>query len=1048
MDSKQELEMLKFWKQIKLLDLLSAKNKRNKKFFLLDGPPYANNVPHVGHIRNTVYKDAVIRQKFMQGFNVFFQPGFDTHGLPVENIVEHELKLTSKKDIESIGADKFVAKCKELATINKDLWLEVYDKLGSWYGWKAPYLTYDNSYIESGWWTFKKMWDNALVYEGKRPVFWCPRCETSLAGYEVTDSYKVVSDPSIYIKFPVRGKANEFLLAYTTTPWTLISNVAVVAHPEEDYVKADTSNGILILAKKRLDLLAELGIAYRVLDEFKGKALDQLEYEPLINVEQQNELRKVPRALKVYLSMPLLKERIGSKVAAKLGVEAGDLYEHFVNVSEGTGLVHCAPGHGKTDNEVGKHYQLPELSPLDNEAKFTSEAGKYSGKFVKAADKEIIEDLEKNGRLLHFGKIEHSYPLCWRCKSPLIFRMSTQWFLKIEPIKKKMIAENEKVNWLPHFAFERFKNWVENAEDWNISRQRYWGIPIPIWHCSKCNNKKIIGSFEELKKNSVEEIGGNFDLHNASSVYFKCACGNAMERVKDIFDVWYDSGIAPWAFLGYPFKNKELFEGLYPTDRINESQDQIRGWFYSLMFCGVAAFGKAPYLSVSMPGWVVDDKGEKMSKSLGNVVYAKDAINELSADVLRFYMFWDIAPYELQRFSKEIAKKEVGKFFNVFVNLSRLLLDADKIDSGIDVSLIEDKWIISRLNSVVREFNTHFDKFEYHVCGRELHNFILNDVSRTYIQLVRGRIDDGDETPLRILNEIILVTCRSLVPISPFTAESVYQSLKKLNKLKESVHLEDWPKEGSSDKELELRMDAAGEIIKGVLAARDKAQIGLKWPLKEVIITGDARILDACQELEEVIKRQCNVKEISIRNEFGAKKKVKADYEKLKEFGELAPIIISRIVIESAGSIMEHLEKEGKYRMKANNMEVWLRKEHFIIEDDLPKIYEKADILNGKVFINKERTEGLDAEGYARELVRRVQNGRKKLGLTKKDGIILAVKTEDYLVELLKKHEDYIKKKCGAKSLKISEEGPVRKLEFNEKDKIKNFDVEIWVGKG
>src|SRR3989344_6024676 len=533
--SEVEEEIRKNWKKINLLKKLEKKNEKGDNYFLLDGPPYANFVPHVGHIRNTVFKDLNIRLAFMKGKNVFFQPGFDTHGLPVENMVEKNLKLKSKKDIEKLGINKFTAECKRHAATNKDLWMKVYDLLGSWYSWKEPYLTYENYYLESGWWTFKKLWERDLIYEGKKAVTWCPRCETALAGYEVT------------------------------------------------YVKVETAKGKLILAEAGLKLLEEFEIGYKVLSKFRGVELDGVKYESIIKVPVQDELDKNPNAHKIYMSIPILKERVASKVAAKKDVgESRDVFEDFVSTDEGTGLVHVAPGHGSTDNEVGKYYNFPSPSPLDNECKYTSEAGIFEGAFVKEADEEIIELLVKDNKMIYHSTQEHKYPVCWRCKSPLIFRMSNQWFLNIDKVREKMLNENVKVNWLPNYAKERFETWVNNAVDWCISRQRYLDIPIPLWKC-ECGNIKVIESFEDLKKNAVEKVEKDFDLHNASRIHLKCKCGKKMERINDIFDVWFDSGIAPWASLGYPFKNKKLFESNFPVNRINESQDQIRGWFYSLM---------------------------------------------------------------------------------------------------------------------------------------------------------------------------------------------------------------------------------------------------------------------------------------------------------------------------------------------------------------------------------------------------------------------------------------------------------------------------------
>ena len=851
-----EKEIAEYWRKINLLEKINEKNKNGEGYFLLDGPPYANDIPHVGHIRNTVYKDFCLRLAQMKGFNVLFQPGFDTHGLPVENKVEKELNLKSKKDIGKLGVAKFTAACKKLAITKKNVWLDVYAQLGSWYSWKEPYLTYDNSYIEAGWWAFKKIWDKGMVYEGKKPVFWCPLCETALAGYEVTDSYVMKRDPVIYIKFKVRDK-DEYLFVFTTTPWTLFGNVAVVAHPDEDYVKVETAKGVLIIAKKRLELLTELEIGYKILDEFKGDKLDGLKYEPLIDAPIQKELEKDDKALRVYMSIPILKERVSSKMGIKKeGVVGGDVFEDFVSVEDGTGLVHTAPGHGKTDHEIGHHYKMPAVSPLDDECKFTDEVGdRFKGRFVKEADSDIIKLLEETDRMIYHSMAEHKYPVCWRCKSPLIFRMSEQWFLKIP--RDRMLELNEDVKWMPEFAGERFATWIANAEDWNISRQRYWGIPIPIWKC-ECGEVKVIGSKKELG------VDDDFDLHNVNEIKLKCGkCDSEMERINDIFDVWYDSGISPWASLGYPSNNEEVFKKFYPVSRVNESQDQIRGWFYHLMFCSAATFDSKPFKTVSMPGWVVDEKGDKMSKSEGNVIWAKDGLGEFGADSIRFYYMWDIAPYDLQRFNKKIIKSEVYRIFNVLWNLHFYLKNSCDEIADVKVEEVEDKWILSKLNSLIRDYDKNLEDFEYHIALRGIADFILNDLSREYIQIVRERVDRKDKAVFYVLNEVLFSVLKLLAPVTPFISEKIFLDLCKHFRLdKESVHMEDWPisDEKKIDNNLEEAVKYVKPFVQEVLFKREKEKLNVRWPLPSVKIVCDNP--DHVRLLESVLKKQFNSKKI------------------------------------------------------------------------------------------------------------------------------------------------------------------------------------------
>jgi isoleucyl-tRNA synthetase len=1033
------------WRKIKLLELLEKKNASGDPFFLLDGPPYANNVPHVGHVRNTVFKDLYIRLAFMKGKNVLFQPGFDTHGLPIENMVEKQLDLKSKKDIEKLGIDKFVTLCKERAVENKDLWLKVYDKLGSWYSWKKPYITFENNYIESAWWSFKKLWDKGMVYEGKKPVFWCPHCQTALAGYEATDSYKNVSDPLIFIKFKIKNSKDDYLLVFTTTPWTLPSNVAVVAKADEIYVKVQTAKGNLILAKERLIVLEELDMEYKIIEEFKGEHLNGMEYESILDVPSQQALVKNPSALKVYMSVPILKERVASKVQAKKGVTTGDIFEHFVSVNDGTGLVHCAPGHGKSDNEVGKIYSLPEISPLDDECKFTDEVGKYKGRFVKEADVDIIEELRNTGKLLYSSQIEHSYPLCWRCKSPLIYRMSNQWFLKVEPIKEKMLEANEKINWQPDFAQERFRSWVANAEDWNFSRQRYWGIPIPIWK-GESGEMKVIGSIKELEDAAGKKLPKDFDLHLASSVILKDKNGKEMHIVKDIFDVWYDSGSAPFAAFHYPFENKELFEEHYPVSRINEAQDQIRGWFYSLMFLGIGVFDKEPYEIVSMPGWVVDKLGDKMSKSKGNYISAESAIDNFGADNLRFYYCWDIDPSSLQKFNQDTLKVEVSKVHNILWNLHKLLIMEAVAQKSTDKEFVlcknmndlelntEDKWILSRLASTIKNSLKYMDDFKLHMAGREIYEFIINDFSRTYAQTIRDRLSD-DNVALSVLNKCIFDISRLMASISPHTTEMIYQDLKENfeasgiidYEFKESIHLELLPGEGHElahmgdmiDEELETNFKFSMNVIGAILAARDKAQIGIRWSVREVIIDStDEKIIDAVRELKDVILNSANIKNLVFKKmDLGVNFKV--NYKELgKAFGQETSNV-AELITSKKDELTKHIKK-GEETFNFHGHE--LKNSFFEIQLICPEGFAMGEFKEGMVFLKTVHDKSLEGEGYVREVTRRVQILRKNMNLNKQDRIELIIETQDKeLREYVSKEEDFISSKVGAYSLDIVE---------------------------
>lgn len=1048
------------WRKINLLNLLQKKNEKGEPYFLLDGPPYANNIPHIGHIRNTVYKDFYIRRAFMQGKNVLFQPGFDTHGLPIENMVEKKLNLKSKKDIEVLGIKKFCDTCKENAANFKDDWMRTYDKLGSWYSWKEPYLTYNNDYIESIWWSFKQLWDKGMVYEGKKPVFWCPKCETALAGYEATDKYTDVQDPLIIVKFKVKNTEKDYLLVFTTTPWTLPANVAVVAKEDEDYVKVQTSEGNLILAKNLISLLDEIKIEHKVVEEFKGKKLDGLRYESVVDVPAQKELEKNPNALRVYMSIPILKERVASKIQSKKGVESKDLFEHFVSVNEGTGLVHCAPGHGKTDNLVGKHYNLPEVSPLDDQCKFTDQAGKYEGKFVKSADSEIMDDMKKKGVLLYAAKLTHSYPLCWRCSSPLIFRMSNQWFLKTDMIKDDMLRFNEEVNWQPDFAQERFRSWVANAEDWNFSRQRFWGVPIPIWK-SDDGELFVAGSKKDLENKLGKNLDEDFDLHTISGLKLKSDSGKDLKAIGDIFDVWFDSGSAPFAAFHYPFENKEIFEKHYPVDRINESQDQIRGWFYSLMFCGVATFGKAPYKTISMPGWVVDKDGEKMSKSLGNFVGAEEAMEKFGADNVRFYYCSDIDPSSLAKFNPDTVKQEAGRFHNTLWNLHKLLVTQVQAEAALknDFKIIsdlgkeklevEDEWILSKLSSMIYNVKQYYKNFRLHLAGREISDFVMNDLSRTYVQLVRERLDD-DKLPLSIIHYSLLNSLRILAPISPFVSDEIYYNFKEhiseysdYNYL-DSIHLELLP--GTDKNELvildkfkksflEESFVYLLDAVSAVLAARDNASIGIRWPVKDIIVETSDDVKVHLKKLESVLLRFVNAKSVNFKK-GPSKIEIKVNFRNLgkafgQETGDVATVIKEKeqIIKEKIGSG----EKEfmiGPYKLISDYFEVSV----------LPaEGYSMGEFKSGKAFIKSELDEDMMPEGFSREIVRRIQMLRKNMNLQKKDRIELSVEADDDLLKMISPFSESLKEKVGANALHLGK--AIFKHDEILEDKVKSKNV-------
>jgi len=1003
-----------WWEKERVPQKIVALQPKKKKFYLLDGPPYVNQIAHVGHVKTTAVKDIWSKFKAMQGFNSWFQPGFDTHGLPIETMVEKELGVTTKKEIEEdIGVDKFIEACRQKAEGNEKAWLALYRMLGGWRGYVDPYLTYKNYYIESAWWTTKQLWQKGMLVRGEKAIHWCPRCETALSGYEVTDSYAEVKDPSLYVKFPVRGKKNEFLVIWTTTPWTLLSNVAIAVHPEEYYLKVRLKgeNEILILAEKRADAVLKelLRRDYEIVEKFLGRELEGLRYEPVFDIPLQKKLRGQDNAHVVVLSLPVMKGKAYKHEKMEAGKKTKGEFKEFVTMEEGTGLVHTAPGHGAEDNAIGLHYKLALVSPVNEQGKFTEESGEFKGITTSGATKMVVEKLEKKNFLLHFGWSSHTYPLCWRCKTPLIFRLSKQWFFLVDPIKEKMIRENKKIRWLPEFGRERFHNWLENAVDWNVSQQRYWGIPLPVWICESCGAMEVVGSVDELRKKAATKLPKDKDLdlhkHVVDKIELECGnCREKMRRVPDTMNVWFDSGISTWASLGYPFQNKELFERLLPADLICESQDQIRGWFYSLMFCGVAAFGSSPYRSVCLMGWVLDEKGEKMSKSLGNVVWADDALKKLGADILRMYYCWEVAPWEVQNFSYKTAE-EIRRALNILWNsyaffttyADSFMTYADSSTTYVDGRFsdrlaglkAEDRWLLSRVSTLIEEVTDHIENFEFHHAGRKLVSFIVNELSRFYIKLIRDRVwvtekGESKDAALSTLHYALSTIAKLLAPITPFIAEEIYQNLVVNfdEKAPKSVHLAEWPKSDKRliDKDLEEMVAMAQKIIDASFAARQQAHLKLRWPIRQVVVVAGEeeyeKVVAAVKELKELLKFMCNAKDVSAvtnkpKGEFS---EVKFDY--------------------------------------------------------------------GSVLTDKKLDEQLREEAMLRELVREVQSLRKQNKFDVKEMISLSLSSDEKTNIVLKKFEKELKKEVGASKIVFGKlKGKYKgKIELEEKVVELGFD--------
>lgn len=805
---------------------------RKKLFSFLEGPPTANAPPGIHHLEVRTFKDIINKFKYMKGYAVPRKGGWDTHGLPVEVQVEKKLNLASKKEVIEYGMEKFIKECRESVFSNIKDWENSTKELGYWIDLENAYKPLDNNYIESVWWSLKEIYNKKLLYEGFKVVPYCPRCGTTLSSHEVSQGYKDVKEDSVYIAFKIKEK--EYILAWTTTPWTLFGNVALAVNPKLDYIKVELEDGDkLILGKERLTALKG---NYKVVEEFKGKDLIGVKYEPLYDIKE-------------------LQNNNSHKVIS------GD----FVTIEDGTGVVHTAGMYGEDDYEICKENKMPLVHTVGTDGKFNELVPDFAkGRFVKSVDKDIIEDLKKRHLLVKVEKIEHPYPYCWRCYSPLIYYAINSWFIAVTKLKNKMIKNNSKINWYPeHIKEGRFGKWLEGIKDWNLSRTKFWGTPLPIWRCD-CGKEEIIGSVKELKDKSTTQFE-EYDLHRPwiDNIKLKCECGKEMTRIPDLIDVWYDSGAASFAQFHYPFENKEEFEKRFPYDFIAEAIDQTRGWFYTLHAIATMLFNKQAYKNVICAGHIVDENGEKMSKSKGNIIKPQEIIDKVGIDAVRLEFCMSDAGSQ-KRFSESLVKEQVLPFLNVLSNCKTFYLQAE--DEKLKENNIEDKWIISRLNTTLKDVGQDLENYCLDKAVEKIINFAVNDFSRTYIKMTRDREDTK-----KILGEVLKKISLVLAPFAPYISEDLHQIFDK-----KSVHLSLWPKPELKkiDKTLEENFGTILKIIEIGLRERDKAQIGLKWPLAKATIKTPIEIT---KELEEIICRQLNVKKLEITKEEKAEINVELD---------------------------------------------------------------------------------------------------------------------------------------------------------------------------
>jgi isoleucyl-tRNA synthetase len=1017
--AKSEEEILHWWKTSGAYEKTKKRLLRRPKFYFLDGPPFVTNAPHVGTAWNKTLKDVVIRFWRMKGYNVHDQPGYDCHGLPIEVMVEKKLNLTSKKDIENVlGIDQFIAESKKYAVDNIEIQTKVFQDLGIWMDWDHPYVTYFDSYIESVWWTIKQAEKKHLLYKGLKVVHWCPHDETALAGYEVTDEYRNIRDNSIFVKLPLVNKPREFLLIWTTTPWTLPANLGVMVHPDEIYAIVEQDGERLTIGKARV--AAVMGDKpYRVIDEFAGRKLEGTSYVP-----------------------PLLDET-GAKTGGKLHRVV--LSREHVIMTDGTGLVHMAPGHGEEDFEVGQRNGLPILSPVDPSGRFTSEAGKYAGVYVRDANEIIIKDLENKKLLFRQETIEHSYPHCWRCKTPLILRASNQWFIKVTLLKDKMFHESKKVRWVPEWAgSKRFRDWLDNARDWVISRQRYWGTPLPVWTCQECGEHTVVASRKELQEIAIKPPK-NFDLHRngVDLIQTKCKkCGGTAKREPDVLDGWLDSGAASWASLEYPSLPIE-FRSWWPADSILEGHDQTRGWFYYQLVSSVLVRNKSPFKSVLVHGFTTDEKGERMSKSKGNFVSPEDVTGKYGRDVLRFYTLQSTV-WEDFRFSwsaAESTSRDLQIIWNVYA-FATLYMSLDKFQpekwtiQRLSRSLhLEDRWLLSRTERLVKEATEHMENMEFHLAARALREFVIEDLSHWYVRLVRRRfwLEKNSQDKLAayaVLYHALKNWLTLAAPMIPFATETIHRDSFRSAETKrhESVHMNPWPgfEKRRINKTLEEEMRIVQHVSEAVASARQSKKIKLRQPVSTILVVSDKPVVKrTIRSLRDILLQQTNSKEVKLvgitEEERLKKLVVEPNYRGIgPNFKREANRVAESLRSQDGRTLMRAFKENGHFTMNIDGADYKITENMVLLKEQMPENHAAGTFDEGRVYVDLTIPDSLVREGFIREITRRFQEMRKRLDLPVDAFVDAFVSVSDpERIEWLEDEKEFLMEEVRAKNLLI-----------------------------
>lgn len=1003
----REHAISEYWKEIDLLSKSVETRDPKKPYVFYEGPPTANGKPGIHHVMARTLKDLTCRYKTMEGYQVKRKAGWDTHGLPVEIEVEKKLNLKNKQDIEKYGLEAFNEKCRESVFQYEKQWRDMTERMAFLIDMDDPYITLDNDYIESVWWILDKFFKEGLIYEGHKILPYCSRCGTGLATHEVALGYQEIKTETVTVKFKLKGKENEYFLAWTTTPWTLPSNVCVTVNPKETYIRAKKDDEIFYLAKSLADRTLGEG-EYEILETLSGSDMEYMEYEQLI---------------------PFIDVK-GKAFYVTLG--------DYVTTEDGTGIVHSAPAFGEDDYNTGLKYNLPVVNPVSETGTFLETI--WEGKFVIDADKDIIQWLRENDKLFKKEKMEHNYPHCWRCGTPLLYYAKPSWYIEMTKLKDKLIENNNGVNWFPEFVGEkRFGNWLENLNDWAISRSRYWGTPFPIWRCNDCGHIDSVGSRKDLVERAIEDIKEDeIELHRpyVDNVHLKCSdCGGVMTREKDVVDVWFDSGAMPFAQHHYPFENKEnFFEELFPADFICEGIDQTRGWFYSLLAISTFVTGESPFKNVLVNDLVLDKEGKKMSKSKGNTVDPFELFDKYGADVLRWYVIHVSPPWTPTKFDEEGLKEVESKFFrsirNVY-NFFSMYANTDDIDPReFNVPYEErpeiDRWILSKFNTLLKNAKENMDIFELTRVVRDIQEFVIEDLSNWYIRRNRRRfwsteLDDDKKAVYSTTYEILVDVCKIIAPFVPFIAEELYRNLTG----KESVHIDYYPAANLDliKPDLEEKMDLVRDLVALGRASRENVKIKVRQPIAEVVI--DGKYKEKISDLVPLIKEELNVKNVVFEDDltqfmnYSLKPNFKVVGQilgsKVKAFGAALQEVDARKTVEA-------LENGESIELELDGEKVQINSDYVLTSISSKEGFNVVMENNLFVILDTHLTEDLLNEGYAREFVSKVQQMRKSNGYEILDNITIKYNGSDKIKAAINEYEEFIKSETLATKIYFTEE--------------------------